>query len=150
LPATGKQDCDTTGFPGAVIPGLVVNGHVDITSPYVCQGMTSIGTDFNLTKYWDGTKLKNGTTYVVGITAYDQMYNLGPLSVLQCQTPQPVNSFFPTYCQEGGNGCVGGCGQCNVGSSTDGIWPALAAMALAAVGISVRHDRRRRRRGMAR
>jgi hypothetical protein len=86
---------------------------------------------------------------MIGIAAYDNVYNLGPLSQIQCQTPAPVNSFFPTYCSEGGSGC-GGCGSCNVGSRTDPIWPALGAAALAAVGLAVRNDRRRRRRGVAR
>jgi hypothetical protein len=133
---------------GTEIPGLVTNGHVDITSKYICGSPSGLGTSYNITTDYNGNPLMDNQTYIVGIAAFDQVYNLGPLSQLQCIAPQPTNSFFPTYCMDGGAGCVGGCGSCNVGSRTDPIWPALGVAALAAVGLAVRHDRRRRRRGV--
>jgi hypothetical protein len=91
-----------------------------------------------------GAPLVDGQQYIVGIAAYDVVNNLGPMAPLQCGIPVPVNSYFPTYCAEGGPGC-GGCGSCNVGSSTDPVWSALGVAALAgAIGL-VRRDRRRHR-----
>ena len=43
------------------------------------------------------------------------------------------------------NGCVNGCGSCDVGGRSQPLWPVLGVTALAAVGILVRRDRRRRR-----
>jgi hypothetical protein len=146
-PATGKPLCQHN----EEIPDLVMNGHVDINSKYFCgsQGPGTL-TSYTISKDSFGNALTNNQTYVVAVAAYDAVYNLGTLSEYFCQYPQPVNSFFPEYCSEGGPGCIGGCGSCNVGSRTDPLWPALGAAALAAVGLAVRHDRRRRRRGAGR
>lgn len=89
--------------------------------------------------------LKNDKPYVVAIAAYDSVNNIGPLSVLQCGTPQPTNTFFNQYCADGGAVCAGGCGSCNVGADRDLAWSGLGAAALAAAGMIARRDRRRRK-----
>jgi MYXO-CTERM domain-containing protein len=118
--------------------------HLSYTSSYICGTQVPPTTSTYPITSVAGAPLENGVQYVVAIAAYDQVWNLGPPAPLQCQTPEPVDSFFPTYCAEGGPGCVGGCGSCDVGGGADPLWPVLGAGALAAVGIIVRRDRRRR------
>jgi MYXO-CTERM domain-containing protein len=88
--------------------------------------------------------LSNGVTYTMAVAAYDNVNNIGPLSELQCATPQETTTFFNEYCADGGHGC-GGCGSCAVGADTDLTWPGLAAFALVTVGLTVRRDERRRK-----
>jgi hypothetical protein len=90
-------------------------------------------------------KAVNGTRYVVAVAAYDAVNNIGPLSYSLCQTPEVTNTFFSTYCRDGGPACPG-CGQCTVGPSSSLTWPALGATALAAVGLAMRRSRGTRRR----
>jgi MYXO-CTERM domain-containing protein len=122
------------------------------SSQNICGAQISISqTQAQLTTLNNDTPLMNGTTYIVAIAAYDEVFNLGPLAPLQCGKPQIIDSYYNTYCADGGPGCMNGCGSCNVGGGgTDPLWPVLGAGALAAVGIMVRRDRRRRAPGVPR
>jgi hypothetical protein len=116
-----------------------------INSMYVCGSRVPASTSkFSATSI-GGMPVENGTGYVVGVVAYDEVLNLGGMSPLECAEPLPVDSFYKVYCRDGGSACPG-CGSCNVGENTDPVWPALGAAALAAAfGLSRRSPRRRRR-----
>ncbi len=133
---TGTQDCPAGTQPLDKTPSY--------NSSYICGSQVAATTTSYPITSINGSPVVNGTPYIVAIAAYDEVWNLGPFAPLQCGTPQIVDSFFNTYCAEGGPGCVGGCGSCTVGAHTDPVWPVLGVTALAAVGIMVRRDRRRR------
>ena len=63
--------------------------------------------------------------------------------------PQPTDTFMKVYCADGGEGCEG-CGICNAGARGGLSWPLLGAGALAALGVALRRDGRRRSRGAGR
>ncbi len=133
--ATGLNDCPS----GTTLPEPLT-----YASQNICGTTLVANTSYQLQQINNTTPLMNGTTYIVAVAAYDQVFNLGSPAALQCGKPQIVDSFFNTYCAEGGPGCANGCGSCNVGSGADPLWPALGVSALAAIGIMVRRDRRRR------
>jgi len=114
--------------------------HPSVNSPALCGANISASATAPTI-----TGLTNGQPYVIAIAAYDEVDNIGPLSVLQCSTPAPTIGFFNQYCADGGQGC-GGCGSCAVGADNGLLYPGLAAGALAAVGLLVRREERRRKR----
>jgi hypothetical protein len=130
----GPTACDSN----ETIPGLDPD-HPDINSPYVCgKQIPASATSPNI------PDLTNGTRYIVGIAAYDEVNNIGPISALQCATPQKTDTFFSQYCADGGAACDGGCSACTVGGGADLAWPGLGIAALAGVGLASRRARRRR------
>lgn len=50
----------------------------------------------------NATGLVNGVSYNVGVSATDTFDNVGKLSTLTCQVPQPVTGFFKAYRAAGG------------------------------------------------
>ncbi|WP_437319538.1 hypothetical protein [Sorangium sp. So ce385] len=97
-------------------------------------------------KFDDGAAIANGTSYVVGVAAYDLVGNAGPLSELSCATPIEVDGFFEKYREAGGQ--AGG-GFCSVGGPVGaGRWvsaPLGVVVAGAALGLWRRSRRRRAR-----
>jgi hypothetical protein len=87
--------------------------------------------------------LENDFEYAVGVAAYDLVGNVGPLSTLACETPQPVDDFYELYRQAGGQ--AGG-GFCATGPARS-PW-GLAVLAGGWLAWSLR--RRRRGAGLAR
>ena len=57
----------------------------------------------------NATGLVNGVAYNVAVAAYDLYENVGPLSSLTCEVPQPVTGFFKAYRDAGGEGGGGFC-----------------------------------------
>jgi hypothetical protein len=84
--------------------------------------------------------LEDGVTYAVAVAGVDVVGNIGKLSEVKCATPEPVESFFKKYCQDGGHACVSGCGVSTLGSADMLFWPALSSLAL---GVAVLRRRRR-------
>jgi hypothetical protein len=139
--AAGATACETTETIGGIDPA-----HPDITSPAVCGiQIPASATEPAITVLGDGSTPKNGTRYRVGVAAYDEVNNIGPISILQCGTPAPTDTFFGQYCADGGVACTGGCSSCALGSDRDYTWHGLGAAALAAVMLGLRRDARRRR-----
>ena len=60
------------------------------------------------------TPLQNGTTYAIGVTTSDLVFNESKLSGLRCGTPREVTTFFEGYKDAGG---VGGGGFCSYAPS---------------------------------
>ena len=86
--------------------------------------------------------MTNGTTYAIGVAAYDNLGNVGPLSTMICVTPGPIDDFFSVYRDAGGK--AGGC-ELSTGSATPsgdsegaGLLVGLGALGL----IVVRRQRR--------
>jgi hypothetical protein len=90
--------------------------------------------------------LSNGQSYTVAVAAYDAVNNIGPLSVIQCGTPAPTDTFVKEYCKDGGSACIDGCGACRIGGDAGLAWPSLFAAGAAAMALGMR----RRRRGQHR
>jgi hypothetical protein len=91
-----------------------------------------------LTNNGTASDLMNGTSYAVGVAAFDEVGNVGPLSSLVCATPAETDSFYEVYRRAGGQG---GGGFCSFGlpRSPGGVHAALAAL-----GLVVLMRRRRR------
>jgi hypothetical protein len=53
--------------------------------------------------------LVNGVSYTVGVAATDTYANVGTLSTLTCQVPQPITGFYKAYRAAGGTGGGGFC-----------------------------------------
>lgn len=137
----GIEGGGETACTGGETLACVNTQHPSIKSKYVCGERIPASATSPVIE-----KLKNDQPYVVAIAAYDTVNNIGPLSVLQCATPQPTKTFFGEYCANGGNACNEGCGTCNVGGAgRDLTWPGLAVLALAGAALGVRRDDRRRR-----
>lgn len=90
--------------------------------------------------------LTNGSSYVVGVAAYDAVGNAGPLSALACGTPIEVDGFFEKYREAGGQAGGGFCSvEGPVGAGSWVSWPLGAVTAGAALGLWRRSRRRRAR-----
>ncbi|WP_438035779.1 hypothetical protein [Sorangium sp. So ce204] len=92
----------------------------------------------------------NGRSYVVGVAAYDQVGNAGPLSAISCATATDVDGFFEQYRDAGGQAGGGFCSiEGPVGAGRWAAAPLAAVAAGAALGL-LRRSRRRRRHAHAR
>jgi len=79
------------------------------------------------------TGLANGTNYAVAVAGVDDLGNPGNLSTIVCVDPQPVDSFFDNYSNDGGEGgCVGGCKAGRGGVTTEVSLVALSLLGLVA------------------
>ena len=85
--------------------------------------------------------LVNDMPYAVGVAAYDNVGNVGPLSQLLCATPQQVDDFFTNYRNAGGQ--AGNC-ACSTSGSELG-WETSLLSGLIAYAAIGRRTRRRRR-----
>jgi hypothetical protein len=87
------------------------------------------------------TGLNNFERYAVAVSASDLVENVGPLSSVQCETPQPVKGFDEVYRLSGGT--AGGAGFCSLGmhsaEARSKLWPAAA---FAAVVVLAKRRRR--------
>ncbi|MEZ4373043.1 MAG: hypothetical protein R3B07_19630 [Polyangiaceae bacterium] len=80
--------------------------------------------------------LLNGTKYTIGVAAVDNLGNVGTLSELACDTPEPVDDFYEVYRRAGGKG---GNGYCSINQSSA---PGMLGLVLAAMGALVLRRRR--------
>jgi hypothetical protein len=76
------------------------------------------------------TGLTNGTTYVVGVAAYDNVGNVGVLSETACGTPAAVTGFYEMYREAGGDAGGGFCSVSRRSGSAAGF-VLLGALSLA-------------------
>ncbi|WP_437915719.1 hypothetical protein WME73_11575 [Sorangium sp. So ce302] len=91
----------------------------------------------------------NGRSYAVGVAAYDQVGNAGPLSAISCATATDVDGFFEQYRDAGGQAGGGFCSiEGPVGAGRWAAAPLAAVAAGAALGL-LRRSRRRRRHARA-
>ncbi len=90
-----------------------------------------------------GAPLQNGKTYAVALAASDSFLNVGPLSAVVCEYPEPTHDFWDDYKSSGGQGGGGFCSIEGAGVPIGSF--TLMGMALV-LGVSVwrRSDRGRR------
>jgi len=100
---------------GALIEGTLAD------PAYECGSASLSATAAN------ATGLTNGISYNVGVAAIDTYENIGKLSTLTCQVPQPVDGFFKAYRAAGGEGGGGFCSFSRKG----GPAPLIALLGLA-------------------
>jgi len=84
----------------------------------------------------NATGLINGVSYNVGVAATDNYNNVGVISNLTCQVPQPVDGFYKAYRAAGG---TAGGGFCSISRKREPI------MLFALVGLGACFVLRRRR-----
>lgn len=93
--------------------------------------------------------LVDGRQYAIAVAAYDDDGNVGLLSPLFCQTPEPVTDFLDPYTQDGGGAGGGFCDVSGLGhpsrnrSSEASFVPLCAGLALLAFRRIGRRSRRR-------
>jgi hypothetical protein len=68
----------------------------------IAEGKYRCGTASVSATGGNATGLVNGVSYNVGVSATDTFDNVGKLSALTCQVPQPVTGFFKAYRAAGG------------------------------------------------
>ena len=105
--APGGGEAGESGDGGLVIPvctpsSLLEPGTVP-DQKFLCGSTGPTATAGN------ATGLVNGVAYHVGVATKDTYDNVGKLSVLACNVPQPVNGFFKAYRLAGGQGGGGFC-----------------------------------------
>ena len=132
-------------------------GSPEYPSPgYVCISylQSPLGSSIVLTTDANGKPLMDGNTYAVGVAAFDEMGNVGPMSNLACGEPVPTDTFLKLFCQDtkakDGAECSG-CRVCNSDASSDVTWNVLGWAVLGSTGLLVRRRlaRRTRRNGLS-
>ena len=103
--------------------GLELGERYEVTSPFFCGASTNRSARNGQTdpeQYFT----QNGTTYAVGVSATDQVFNQSRVESVSCGTPEPVITFFESYRDAGGRG-GGGCAVSPlnpVSLVTAGLW----------------------------
>ncbi len=138
LPLCSSLDAgsDAAVYTGSCPTSTLVPGQLPPATHY-CGGVTSpTATSGRI----EG--LQNFYLYSVAIAGVDSVGNVGPISDIACEEPQPVDDFFKLYRRAGGQAGGGFCATSHVGQG------AASGFALvAAVGVATLLVRRRRRRG---
>ncbi|WP_437985652.1 hypothetical protein [Sorangium sp. So ce117] len=141
--AAGTGGGTTSGGSSGCQSSLLVPGEI----PDSAQRCGSVG---RASRGEATENIVNGRSYVVGVAAYDQVGNAGPLSAISCATATDVDGFFEQYRDAGGQAGGGFCSiEGPVGAGRWAAAPLAAVAAGAALGL-LRRSRRRRRHAHAR
>jgi len=97
------------------------------------------GTTSPISTQGEVNGLENGQQYICGMAGYDPLYNLGPLSNTDCETPKPVNGYYKLYREAGG---TAGGGFCSFGRLPTS--PQLVPLVFGALGLLIARRRRAR------
>lgn len=113
----------------------------DFNNKFRCGSLTGNTGSSVIADSVGGQPLVNGTTYAVAIAATDQFNNVGPLSSVECETPEETSDFWQTYKNDGG---AAGGGYCSV----DGVGLPMGSVSVLAVmgALTLSTLRRRRER----
>jgi hypothetical protein len=128
---------------GNVIDASTTTGGGISTIPpqnIVGAGPSGVTVSDKSTSSFTITQLQNGVTYNVVVAGVDGSGNVGPQSDVHCDSPAPVDDFWKTYRQAGGQAGGGFCALEAVGEPAS----SFAGMAIL-VGSTVLAVRRRRR-----
>lgn len=82
------------------------------------------------------TGLENGQLYAVAVSAVDDLGNPGPLSLIQCESPQDLEEFFESYRQLGGQGGGGFCAL-NPSAAAGNALPRATAWSILFLAVTV-------------
>jgi hypothetical protein len=137
--STGTRSCGSVLVEGKILTPEQI-------AQYSCASTTGQrATSANI------THLTNFERYAVAVVASDLVENVGALSAVQCNMPQPVNGFDETYRSAGGT--AGGASFCSLGlrsaAARAKLWPAAAFVAVVALGRWRRRPHRLRRMRVA-
>ncbi len=123
----------SSGTSGTCTSTVLIPGQIP-SKAYLCGTATS--------PMLTAKSLTDGTQYAIGVAAYDQVGNVGPLSALVCETPVPVTDFFDNYRAAGGQG--GNC-ACSTAGSDFGWEAPVAAGGVLLAAMKRRKAKRARR-----
>jgi MYXO-CTERM domain-containing protein len=125
----------------AVSDGGTIVPNADFNAQYQCGSLVGNTGSTILAESIAGQPLENFTEYAVAVAAIDQFANVGPLSSVFCETPEPTTDFWESYKSAGGGAGGGIC-------SVDGAGlPVGSITVMSAVGLAALGTLRRRRRG---
>lgn len=110
---------------GSACPSVNLVGGKTLKDPgkYLCGSVSGLSATKGSV-----TNLTNFKTYTVAIAAVDGVGNVGPLSTLACDAPQPIDDFFKVYRDAGGQAGGGYCQMGLAGLPVGGAVPLLAAL----------------------
>lgn len=93
--------------------------------------------------YANGTTgpLINGHQYAIAIAAYDDDGNVGALSNIGCQTPEPIVDFWTKYKEDGG---TSGGGFCSLEAAGAPVAGSVFGVGIGALVLALGRRRRRR------
>jgi hypothetical protein len=136
----GAVTSTVTSVDGAGATGLVGISEIDAS----VYGVGNVGgnttSSFNVENLANGDRLINGHQYAIAVAAYDDDGNVGLLSNLVCQTPEPIVDFWDRYTADGGTAGGGFCAL-----EAPGV-PVAGSMFGMGVGVAIVALARRRRR----
>ncbi len=87
-----------------------------------------------------GAPLVNGTTYAVAVAAIDSFDNIGELSGVLCQWPEPTTDFWREY--RGAGGDAGGCSETGPATPLGSAGVVLLVAVMAITTLRARRSRR--------
>jgi hypothetical protein len=97
---------DTDGGTSFINVGI---SHIDPKYIYKPDSITGITAASITASSYTITGLQDGVNYNIAIAAVDALGNVGPLSPLQCNEPEPIVDFWQSYRQAGGQAGGGFC-----------------------------------------
>lgn len=134
LIATDGGGTDGGSSGGKIVPDEAFN------AKYQCGSLTGNTGSALIADTVGGKPLENFKEYAVAIAAIDQFGNVGPLSSVFCETPEPTTDFWENYKNAGG---AAGGGICSV----DGAGLPVGSITVMSVfGLAALGTLRRRRR----
>jgi hypothetical protein len=83
--------------------------HIDPKYIYKPDSITGITSASITASSYTITGLQDGVNYNIAIAAVDALGNVGPLSPLQCNEPEPIIDFWQSYRKDGGQAGGGFC-----------------------------------------
>jgi hypothetical protein len=137
---SGSGGTTCTPVQGSACPSVNLIGGKTLKDPgkYLCGSVSGLSATKGSV-----TNLTNFQRYTVAIAAVDGVGNVGPLSSLVCETPQPIDDFYKVYRDAGGRAGGGYCQVGLAGLSPPGGLPLLAALSsLGALAFRRRGGRR--------
>jgi hypothetical protein len=132
---TGAGACSSSNFVptdgGKITPDEAFN------SRYQCGSLTGNTGSGLKAESLGGAPLENFKEYAIALAAIDQFGNVGPLSAVFCETPEPTTDFWENYKNAGGEAGGGLCSVEGVGLPVGGL-AITSFFGIAAIGMTRR------------
>ncbi|MCL2726573.1 MAG: hypothetical protein FWD69_19305 [Polyangiaceae bacterium] len=134
--STDADACFSSNFVNASGTSIIPSANFD--SKFECGSIAGNTSNSVVASSVDGQPLVNGETYAVALAATDDFQNAGPLSAVQCETPDAGGG-------EGEGAGAGGCSVNDAGVPTGstsilGIMSMLAFCTIRRIGSRTRND----------
>jgi hypothetical protein len=128
---SGGGVCTSTNLVPADGGRIVPNE--EFNAKYQCGSLTGNTGSGLKAESLGGAPLENFKEYAVALAAIDQFGNVGPLSSVFCETPEPTTDFWENYKNAGGEAGGGICSVEGVGLPAGGV-AVTAFFGLALIG----------------